>query len=137
MQTSNYSLARFENICRGCKHRDGDWCMVRKNLAPGYPAEESFVIPSDCPRYNVHRDLRASYFVNEVGEESDVLVICKNNRGVESFFDIWVEYLALNVDWRENFIRVQDKYGQIREMDPSRFEIHVPGFGTINLAEEQ
>jgi len=132
MKTTEYTQKRFDTICKGCRYRDGMFCTVRPHIV-GQPLEETWIIPPSCPRYNQQRQLRSVYHPEQCFDQ-DVTATCVNNLGVEAQFDNGVEYLVADLNFQERFLSVQDKFGRICQMDPGRFRLEVPGYGTLDLS---
>ena len=69
---------------------------------------------------------RIDELINEIEEvvEEDLVVVCKNNQGIEAQFTVGVEYLADGIT--EEFIHTWNKLGELTTVDKERFEV-VPG----------
>ncbi len=53
-------------------------------------------------------------------EPEDIVVICKDNHGVESQFTVGVEYLADEIN--AEFVHAWNKFGELTTLDKDRFE---------------
>ena len=60
----------------------------------------------------------------EVKEPEDLVVVCRDNQGLEAQFTVGVEYLADGID--HEFIQTWNKFGELTVVDKERFEV-VPG----------
>ena len=56
----------------------------------------------------------------EVKEPEDLVVICKDNHGIENQFTIGLEYLAEEID--REFVHAWNKFGELTILDKDRFE---------------